>query len=208
VTDFLALAAIAIAIVLTVQLWLFVDAMRRVFQAWLYEVLSIRTWTARGKAAIAAREAREAAHWQDEQGRVYAYDFDLERITELQPARTATPDVPLARQWQIALIKACQWGEMIGFTEKSWKDNGVVYSPETDKHYEQGRRDIVKELDRLGITAGGSLGERTWAAGMSYQAAVERIESAPPSPKWGESHPPTVRLPAEPAKARTHEPNM
>lgn len=203
-SDILSLAFIALVTVLTVQLWLFIDAMRRTFQAWLYEVWSIKTWTARGKAAIAAREAREAAHWQDEAGRVFAYDFDREMITELQPARTATPDVPLARQWQIALIKACRWGDTIGFTEQAWKNNGVVYLPETGEHYETGRRAIIAELNALGITASGALG-RTWAAGMSYQAAVERIESAPPHPKWGETHPPTVRLPAEPTNPRRYE---
>lgn len=202
-TEAFALFAVLAVAVLIAQLWLLVDGLRLAVTNYVWELLQFRTWQARDKKAIAARKALEAARWQDESGRAFAFDFDTEQVRELRPDVPAVT-VPNGRQWQVALIKAVGWGQVIGWTERAWRENTVVYLPETGEHYETGRRQIISELDALGITAGGALG-RTWAAGMSYQAALDLLDSTPPAPKWAESPPPSVRLPREGANPRSYE---
>ena len=192
-TDATAILAIPL-IIISIQLWLLMNSLRVSLEIYFLELLSVKTWDARSRAAQAARKAQELARWKDEHGRLYALDFDTGQVRTFSAERPAL-SVPSARQWQIALTRACGWGELIGWTERAWRDNAVVYWPETGQHHEQGRRDIMRELDALGITAGGGLG-RTWADGMDYRAALAKLDTTPPPQKWHDTPPPTVRLPA------------
>ena len=203
-TDALALLLVLAVAVVISQLWLFVDGVRRLVLGWLYEWLQWREWEARDRAAIAARKARESARWE-EQGRVYALDFDTNQVREITAALPVA-QVPNGWQWRGALRRAVGWGDLVGWTERAWRDNRVVYLPDTGEHYETGRRQVIAELDALGITAGGALG-RTWAAGMGYQAALDLLDSTPPAPKWENTPPPAVKIPHEGAKVRSYEPS-
>lgn len=198
------LAAAVLLGIVAWQTWLLLDALRAVTVEWLWEVFQTHTWRERGKAAKAAREAEAAARWTEPDGTERRYDFDLERVTTFHVERQRVGvSVPRERAWQIALIKACWWGDRVGWTEAAWRENGVVYRPESGEFDDVGRRAIVAALDRTGVTACPAL-KRTWAAGMTLERATD-VLSAIPLLSLPEGGPPTVRIPSESTKVRESE---